>query len=321
MIQYKKMLKYVLENGKKREDRTGTGTLEIFGYQNRYCLNESFPIVTTKKVNFTNVVGELLWILSGSTNNNDLRQITYGADSTKKTIWEEWADERGNLGNIYGSQLRYWADEHEFGYEDQLKNVLWSLKHIPFSRRHIIDFWNPSVLPDETWTPQKNVEEGYAALPPCHLLVQFNVTKLPLLQRMKVSQNMGYSYADYKITDGIELHLDSLDIPTYGISCQLYQRSADIFLGVPYNISSYCLLTYIIGKELNYLPLEFIHSFGSLHLYTNHIEQAKLQLTRKCKKLPTLGIQQDKNIDTYTVKDFQLVNYQHHDFIRGDIAV
>ena len=231
MRQYLDLLQHILDDGFQKGDRTGTGTISVFGYQMRFDLEKGFPLLTTKKVHLRSIIHELLWLINGDTN------IKYLHDN-KVTIWDEWADSNGDLGPIYGAQWRNWNNEGI----DQIADLIESIKNNPNSRRHIVTAWNPSVLPDEKSKDfAKNVADGKAALPPCHAFFQFYV-------------------ADNKL------------------SCQLYQRSADVFLGVPFNIASYSLLTMMIAQVCNLGLGDFVHTFGDVHIYNNHIEQVKLQL-------------------------------------------
>jgi thymidylate synthase len=271
MRQYLDLVNYVLENGTKKEDRTGTGTLSVFGHQSKYDLRDGFPILTTKKILFSAVVRELLWFLKGSTNiNDDLKQHT--------PIWNAWANDQGELGPVYGYQWRKWEkfswDEKTQAYHktnvDQIQSVIDMIKKNPDSRRLIVSAWNVA-----------DIER--MALPPCHLLFQFYV---------------------------VSGRLD----------CQLYQRSADVALGVPFNISSYALLMSMIAQECKLTPGIFVHTLGDAHIYLNHIDGLKLQLQRTCKPLPYLKLA-DKKVSDFTFDDIQLVNYQHDDFIKFPIAV
>jgi len=267
MKAYLDLLQHVLQNGEKREDRTGTGTLSVFGYQMRFDLSEGFPLVTTKKCHLRSIIHELLWFLKGDTN------IQYLQDN-KVTIWDDWADENGNLGPVYGHQWRNWGVEPgEEGGIDQITQLVEGIKNNPDSRRHIVSAWNVSVV-------------DQMALPPCHSLFQF-----------------------YVHTDG-------------RLSCQLYQRSADIFLGVPFNIASYALLTQMIAQVTGLKVGEFVHTFGDAHLYSNHLDQVKLQLRRDPRSLPTMKINPDvKSIFDFKYEDFELLNYDPHPGIKAPIAV
>ena len=275
MKQYLDLLQYILDHGHQKGDRTGTGTISVFGYQMRFDLSEGFPLVTTKKVHLKSIIHELLWLLSGDTN------IKYLHDN-KVSIWDEWADPKGDLGPVYGAQWRNWNNEGI----DQIAEVVKSIKENPNSRRHIVTAWNPSVLPDEHEKDfAANVAAGKAALPPCHAFFQFYV-------------------ADGKL------------------SCQLYQRSADVFLGVPFNIASYALLTMMVAQVCGLEPGDFVHTIGDAHIYLNHIEQIKLQLTREPYPLPTMKINPDvKNIADFHYEDFQLEGYQAHPHIKGEVSV
>lgn len=275
MKQYLDLLQHILDNGYQKGDRTGTGTISVFGYQMRFNLNEGFPLLTTKKVHLRSIIHELLWLINGDTN------IKYLHDN-KVSIWDEWADENGDLGPIYGAQWRNWNDEGI----DQISDVIDSIKNNPNSRRHIVTAWNPSVLPDEKSKDfSANVANGKAALPPCHAFFQFYV-------------------ADNKL------------------SCQLYQRSADVFLGVPFNIASYSLLTMMIAQVCNLELGDFVHTFGDVHVYNNHIEQVKLQLSREPRQLPTMKINPViDNIFNFKYEDFKLENYNPHDTIKADVSI
>ena len=264
MKQYLQLLDHILENGTPKGDRTGTGTLSTFGYQMRFDLSEGFPVLTTKKLHLRSIIHELLWFLQGSTN------IKYLKDNGVR-IWDEWADENGELGPVYGYQWRSWPNP-DGSSVDQITKLIDSIKKNPNSRRHIVSAWNPSFV-DEM------------ALPPCHTMFQFYV-------------------ADGKL------------------SCQLYQRSADTFLGVPFNIASYALLTLMIAQVCDLEPGEFIHSFGDVHLYNDHLEQARLQLTRTPGKLPTLKINPEiKDIFSFTFEDFELLDYHPQAHIKANVSV
>ncbi|MBN2681003.1 MAG: thymidylate synthase [Bacteroidales bacterium] len=264
MKQYLGLLEHVLNNGTKKEDRTGTGTISTFGYQMRFNLQEGFPLLTTKKLHTRSILHELLWFLAGDTN------IKYLNDN-KVSIWDEWANENGDLGHVYGYQWRSWPN-NSGGHIDQISELIESLKKNPDSRRHIVSAWNVADIPN-------------MALPPCHALFQFYV-------------------ADGKL------------------SCQLYQRSADIFLGVPFNIASYAFLLEMVAIATNLQAYEFIHTLGDAHIYLNHIEQCKLQLSREPRPLPKLMINPDvKDIFSFKFDDFQIVDYNPHPHIKGEISV
>ena len=265
MKQYLELMDHVLKNGQTREDRTGTGTISVFGYQERYDLEEGFPLVTTKKCHLRSIIHELLWFISGDTNIKYLKE-------NKVRIWDEWADENGDLGPVYGYQWRHW--KRPDGSEvDQVAKLVDGLKNNPHSRRHILTAWNPA-----------DVDE--MALPPCHAFIQFYVS------------------TDKKL------------------SCQLYQRSADIFLGVPFNIASYALFTMMLAQVCGLEAGEFVHTMGDAHLYSNHIDQAKLQLTREPHPLPTMKINPDvKSIFDFRFEDFELVDYIAHPHIKAEVSV
>lgn len=264
MQQYLDLLQHVLDHGRPREDRTGTGTKSVFGYQMRFNLEEGFPVVTTKKLHLKSIIHELLWFLTGETN------IKYLQDNGVR-IWNEWADENGNLGPIYGHQWRSWptGDGHSI---DQITQLIHDIKTNPTSRRLIVSAWNVGDLDKMN-------------LPPCHLLFQFYVNEGKL-------------------------------------SCQLYQRSADIFLGVPFNIASYALLTMMVAQVTGLEPGDFVHTFGDAHIYNNHLEQVDLQLSRKPFPLPKMKINPEvKSIFDFKYDDFELVNYQSHPHIKGEVSI
>lgn len=264
MRQYLDLLETILEKGTKKEDRTGTGTISRFGHQLRFDLSEGFPMVTTKKLHLKSIIYELLWFLKGDTN------IKYLQDNGVR-IWNEWADDDGNLGHIYGYQWRSWPTP-DGKHIDQISQVIDAIKNNPDSRRHIVSAWNVGELDKMN-------------LPPCHILFQFYV-------------------ADGKL------------------SCQLYQRSADVFLGVPFNIASYALLTLMMAQACGLQPGDFVHTFGDVHIYSNHIDQVKLQLTREPYPLPKMKINPDvKSIFDFKFEDFELVDYQSHPHIKGIVAV
>ena len=274
MKQYHDLVKHVLENGNEKGDRTGTGTKSVFGYQMRFDLNEGFPMVTTKKLHLKSIIYELLWFIKGDTNINYLQE-------NGVRIWNEWANESGDLGPVYGHQWRNCNNDEI----DQLKEVIETLKENPNSRRMLISAWNPSVLPDTSKSFSENIANGKVALPPCHAFFQFYV-------------------ADNKL------------------SCQLYQRSADIFLGVPFNIASYALFMMMVAQVCGFEAGEFIHTFGDAHIYNNHIEQLELQLSREIRPLPTMKINPKvKSIEDFTFEDFELINYNPHPHIKGIVAV
>lgn len=264
MKQYLDLLKHILDKGIQKEDRTGTGTISIFGYQMRFDLEEGFPLLTTKKLHLKSIIYELLWFIRGETNIKYLKE--HGV-----SIWDEWADEKGDLGPIYGYQWRSWPN-YDGGHIDQLSRVINEIKNNPHSRRHIVSAWNVADI-------------DKMALPPCHCLFQFYVAN------------------------------DRL-------SCQLYQRSGDVFLGVPFNIASYSLLLMMVAKVCGLKPGEFIHTLGDAHIYLNHLDQVKLQLTRQPRKLPQIIINRDvDSILDFKYEDFKLIDYNPHPHIKGEVSV
>lgn len=264
MLAYLDLMKRVLEEGVDRQDRTGVGTKSVFGHQMRFDLSRGFPLVTTKKIHLKSVIHELLWFLSGDTN------IQYLTDN-KVRIWNEWADEAGDLGRVYGAQWRSWQTP-DGGTIDQIQQVLEDIRQNPYSRRHLVVAYNPGEL-------------DRMALPPCHAFFQFYVAHGAL-------------------------------------SCQLYQRSADVFLGVPFNIASYGLLTMMMAQELDLKPGEFIHTLGDAHLYHNHLEQARLQLSREPRSLPTLVLNPEiRSVFDFKFEDFTLHGYDPHPHIKAEVAI
>ena len=283
MKQYHDLVQHVLKNGNEKGDRTGTGTKSVFGYQMRFDLSEGFPMVTTKKLHLKSIVYELLWFLKGDTN------IKYLTENGVR-IWNEWADDHGDLGPVYGHQWRNWNSDEI----DQIKEVIQTLKNNPNSRRMLVSAWNPSVLPDTSKSFEENVANGKAALPPCHAFFQFYVAA------------PDFSKGETKGK----------------LSCQLYQRSADIFLGVPFNIASYALFTMMMAQVCGYEAGEFIHTFGDAHIYSNHYEQLELQLSRDIRPLPKMVLNPNiKDIFDFTFDDFTLVDYNPHPHIKGIVAV
>lgn len=281
MKQYHDLLRHVLENGQNKGDRTGTGTKSVFGYQMRFDLSEGFPMVTTKKLHLKSIIYELLWFLKGDTN------IAYLQENGVR-IWNEWADENGNLGPVYGHQWRNWNSEEI----DQIKELIETLKTNPNSRRMLVSAWNPSVLPDTTKSFAENVANGKAALPPCHAFFQFYVSPATSIS----------------------------DRPR--LSCQLYQRSADVFLGVPFNIASYALFTMMMAQACNFEAGDFIHTFGDVHIYNNHKEQVALQLSRDLRPLPKMILNPAvKNIFDFNFEDFTLIDYNPHPHIKATVAI
>lgn len=264
MKQYLDLMRHVYENGEQKSDRTGTGTLSVFGYQNRYNLEEGFPLITTKKCHLRSIIHELLWFLKGDGN------IAYLSEN-KVRIWDEWADEKGDLGRVYGVQWRSWQRPNGESV-DQIKELIERIKNDPYSRRHIVSAWNVGEI-------------DQMALPPCHAFIQFYVSNGKL-------------------------------------SCQLYQRSADIFLGVPFNIASYALFTMMVAQVCDLELGEFVHSFGDAHIYSNHMDQAREQLSREPYDLPKMEINPEvKDIFSFKYEDFELVGYKAHSHIKGKVAI
>lgn len=277
MEAYHRLLQTILDQGVRQEDRTGTGTLSIFGYQMRFDLSQGMPLVTTKKLHLKSIIHELLWFIRGDTNVKSLQAVGV-------SIWDEWAAEDGSLGPLYGAQWRAWPTESGQAI-DQLNEVIEQLKRRPTSRRHVVSAWNPAQLPNESISPQANVAEGRMALAPCHCLFQFYVAEGRL-------------------------------------SCQLYQRSADCFLGVPFNIASYAMLTYMVAQVVGLKPGDFIHTFGDAHIYLNHLDQVREQLSRAPKPLPTLKLNPErKRLEDFVFEDFELLGYDPHPAIKAPIAV
>lgn len=277
MKQYLDLMRHVKENGNQKGDRTGTGTVSVFGYQMRFDLSAGFPLVTTKKCHLKSIVHELLWFLKGETSTRYLTE-----NGVK--IWNEWADENGELGPVYGYQWRSWPTP-DGRHIDQISEIITLLKENPNSRRIIVSAWNVADLPDESISPQENVKQGKMALAPCHAFFQFYV-------------------ADGKL------------------SCQLYQRSADIFLGVPFNIASYALLTMMVAQVCDLKLGDFVHTLGDAHLYNNHLAQAEEQLAREPYPLPTLKIKTARDsIFDFEFDDFELIDYQAHPHIKAPISI
>jgi thymidylate synthase len=309
MIQYHQLLLDVLNNGRIKSDRTGTGTISLFGTQSRYNLLNELPVLTTKKVALRAVIHELLWIISGSTN------IKYLKDNNVK-IWNEWADKNGDLGPVYGEMWRSFPSACVNSFSvDQLQNVIDEIKTNPISRRLIVSSWHPDLLPDVNYSPSENAYRGYQALPPCHTMFQFITIPMSLTER-----------SDWCIKNNVKgLSLTDPKIPKYYLSCQLYQRSADLFLGVPFNITSYAILTYIVAKLTNTVPYEFIHTLGDAHIYTNHVDQVEELLSRVPYNNPTLSFSEKSKsytgIDEFKFKDIIINNYKHHPIIKAPVAV
>ncbi|MDM7861680.1 thymidylate synthase [Alteromonas sp. ASW11-36] len=277
MQQYHELMRHIRDNGVRKDDRTGTGTLSVFGYQMRFNLANGFPLVTTKKCHMRSIIHELLWFLQGETN------IAYLTENGV-SIWDEWATDEGELGPVYGKQWRSWPGLNG-EVIDQIAEVVEQIKTNPDSRRLIVSGWNPAVLPDTQYSPKENAAMGKQALPPCHTLFQFYVLEGKL-------------------------------------SCQLYQRSGDVFLGVPFNIASYALLTMMVAQVCDLELGDFVHTLGDAHLYVNHLEQTDLQLSREPYPLPTMKINPAvKDIFGFKYEDFELCNYQAHPHIKAPVAI
>lgn len=328
----------ILDSGQDTEDRTGVGTRSVFGRQLRFDLTDSFPLLTTKKLFTKAIIYELLWLLNGDTN------IKYLNDN-RIHIWDEWADKDGDLGPVYGKQWRSWAGKTELvqdfdksktfvfvdcvadtnenvwqaGYEpiDQITNVMNSLRNTPHGRRHLVSAWNPADIDD-------------MKLPPCHCLFQFYVRKMTAAQRGLVMQERGMSpyvqdATDYEsfndLADAMHVMMDDDGLPKYYLDCQLYQRSGDLFLGVPFNIASYSLLTCMMAQQLNMIPGEFVHTFGDVHIYNNHVDAINTQLDRQPLLAPKLELKKADSLFSYSYEDFNFVGYKSHKAIPAPVAV
>ena len=318
MDNYYDLLEEILIDGNDSDDRTGTGTLSLFGKHLEFDLKKGFPLLPGKFTPFKLVANELLWFLSGSTNNEQLRRMN-GND--KPTIWEEWADRDGNLGPIYGYQWRKWWCDGESNV-DQIDNLIEGLIERPFSRRHIVSAWNVADIPYEHWSPQENVINDRMALAPCHAFFQFGVRKLSFLERVKycptdIQPSEYYEEAYQKI-------MDDMKTPKYALSCHLYVRSQDFFLGTPFNIASYALLTHMIANVVDMVP-DILHiSIGDAHIYKNHIEQTEELLSRDLSLYPLCQLEIDKkydSIDDFTLSSFNIVGYKSHPKIEALISV
>lgn len=323
MQQYLNLLREVSEKGAVKSDRTGTGTVSLFGKQMRFDLRQGFPLVTTKKVYLRAIILELLWFLKGSTNNNWLKEQNVH-------IWDAWADAQGELGPVYGAQWRSWpavsvmrpgdAIDHLDGSTthigakinvkaiDQISDVVAALKTNPDSRRLLVSAWNPAQV-------------DQMALPPCHCLFQFYTRALSVSERLELLIANGGGLAGGATDEFMHVCLDDADIPRRTLSCQLYQRSADLFLGVPFNIASYALLTMMVAQQCGMAVDEFIWTGGDCHIYSNHKEQVATQLSRDPMKLPFMKITKAGSIFDYTLEDFCLQDYTHHEAIKGEVAV
>jgi len=342
MKPYIDLANQILNTGNRRGDRTGTGTISMFGPQLRFDLSKGFPLLTTKKMFMRGIIEELLWFLDGGTNNNTLVEKAVH-------IWDEWAAEDGSLGPVYGEQWRSWKGK-VIGMEgvepvshngeimnfvgspvrekiDQIQMLIDGLKKKPFSRRHIVSAWNVEDLPDESISPQENVKQGKMALAPCHCLFQFYVRSLSFEER---ANELTDRFPDYiepvtssSLDDEIEELFTRYDIPKYKLDCQLYQRSADYILGVPFNIASYALFTMMVAQCTNMVAGEFIHTFGDCHIYNNHIDTyIASQMDNEPYQLPIMDINPNKkDIFSFTIDDFKLEDYQSHKKIDYVISI
>ena len=308
MQQYLKLLKTVLRTGDAKSDRTGTGTISSFGHQMKFNMDDGFPLVTTKRVHWKSIVYELLWMLKGDTNVKFL-------NDNKVTIWDEWADEQGNLGPVYGHQWR------NFRGVDQIAEAIELLKHNPDSRRIIVNSWDASLLPDTDKTFSENVAAGKQALPPCHMMFQFNTRSV---QWEQDDQGVFRRHGEHgKIYTQLAKRIDDIAIlPERFVDLQIYIRSNDLFLGCPFNIAQYALLLHIIAQLTDKIPGNLVVTIGDAHIYSNHIEQVKTQLERKPYALPQVLINpQLESIDDLVPEDIVLNGYEHHPAIKGDVAI
>jgi thymidylate synthase len=309
--QYLQLLQRIKDEGVFKGDRTGTGTQSLFGAQSRYDLTKGFPLLTTKKMFTRGVFEELLWILRGSTDVNELREKNV-------RIWDEWADDDGNLGPVYGAQWRHWnlyMIQHDCDLwelqrgRDQIAELIDGLKNNPDSRRHMVTAWNPD-------------EVDAQALPPCHCLFQCWTRELTMGEREKLRGDDAKVVKPELSAERTQAVYDREGIPRRGLSLQLYQRSCDVFLGVPFNIASYALLTHMLAQVCDMIALDFVHTYGDVHIYNNHREQVDLQLTREPKPLPRLRLNPDvKDIDGFTIDDIEVVGYEHDAVIKAPVSV
>lgn len=331
---YLRHMQALLVNGHKKQDRTGTGTLSLFGHQIRHDLRHGFPLLTTKKVFLKGVIAELLWFISGSTNIKPLQ-------AQGVHIWDEWADEDGELGPVYGAMWRNWPkfDEVDDGspqvsyyksHIDQLGDAVAELLRNPTSRRLIVSGWNPALLPDPRLKPHENAARGLQALPPCHTLWQLNAQTLSTDERAALFvDEMRKGRAHTTLTEDFlrdeeDFHrmADEEGVPAYYLDLQLYQRSADWFLGVPFNAASYSLLLMMIAKIANMVPRYFIHTFGDTHLYLNHLDQAREQLSRDVRPMPQMHIfGHQQKLEDFVITDFELTGYDPHPAIKAPVSV
>jgi thymidylate synthase len=320
MKQYHELLWKILDEGVSRGDRTGTGTKSIFGHQLRFDLRKGFPLLTTKKVYTRSIIYELLWFLKGDTN------IKYLKDNNV-SIWDKWADDAGDLGPIYGAMWRNWPHSDGNQFYDQIGDLIIDLQHDPYSRRHLVTGWNPELLPDPSIPPDANATMGKQALPPCHTMFQFFAEPIPWSERSELYGNQiaigQIECSDDGLTPSeMSDKFDEAGIPDKYLSCQLYQRSADVFLGVPFNIASYALLTHMIAQVTGMVAKEFVHTFGDVHIYNDHVDQVGLQLSRDLKELPMLALNPKvKSIDDFVFEDINFLGYDSWPAILAPISV
>lgn len=318
MRNYLDLLEHILTNGKTKSDRTGTGTISVVGPQLRFDLSDGFPLVTTCKKHIKSIIHELLWFLRGSTNNGELKEVGV-------SIWDEWALENGDLGPVYGAQWRRWPNP-DGTHQDQIQWLLNQLNDRPFSRRHIVTAWNPSVLPDESLSPQENVRRGKQCLTACHKDFQVLIEPMSVQERIEYDRKMRPGYINR--WDGLDEDIDEVlyqrGIPSKRINMIVSIRSNDYMLGNPYNVASYAILMMMLAHQFNYALGELVVNMGDCHVYLNHVEGAKEQLKREPRKLPTLLLNPDKEFRTildYSFEDFRLVGYDPHPHIAFPIAV
>lgn len=318
MKQYLDSLRDIRENGREKSDRTGTGTISLGGVLNKYDLRfNRLPVVTTKKIHLPSVIHELIWFISGDTN------IKYLVDNGVK-IWHSWADENGDLGPVYG---KMWKD---FEGVDQLAEAMRLLREDPDSRRNIVSSWNPRLLPDPSIAPKDNVKFGLQALPPCHTLYQFTTLPMQWHERLEYlsinrpldarvfNERLQFSFGEVDY----HAYLDALDAPRHFLTCHLYQRSGDFFLGVPFNITSYSLFTHMVAQCVNMAPYQLSHYVADAHIYKNHFEQVDLQLTREPMEGPLVYLDNyPRNLSDFRAEHIQVLTYQHHPAIKAPVAV
>ncbi len=325
MQQYLDLLKHTLENGRKKNDRTGTGTISIFGAQTRYSLKDNkLPVVTTKKVHLKSVIHELLWMLSGNTNVNGLKEVGV-------SIWNEWAAGNGELGPVYGQMWRGFPAHEKLGMGfrsrtfDQIRALEEELIINPESRRHVVTGWHPALLPNTDFTPAQNAAMGKQALPPCHTLYQFICEPMTIEERVEwYNKNVSETPLEEGAGVTFEQACNDARVPKFLLSCQLYQRSGDLFLGVPFNIASYALLTHMFAKVNNMVAHEFIHTLGDAHIYSNHVAQVQKQLKRAPRPEPTIRFDPERRFESvldFEYDDIIIEGYNPHPAIKAEVAV